>query len=106
MSNITIAKHAHQHHQFFNIAGHDVPGVNCPREWAFDACEYLCELYPNAAFALTYVRSANQWWFRLISSSGRVDVSEVAAMFGGGGSNGYAEFVVDNGPRAPFEVGE
>jgi nanoRNase/pAp phosphatase (c-di-AMP/oligoRNAs hydrolase) len=103
MSNTTIAKHARENHQFFDIAGNDVPGVNCSKELASDACAYLCDMYQNAPFAVAYVREADGWRFLLISP-GRTDVSVVAAKFGGSGDGRAAEFVVKGGPHAPLVV--
>ena len=105
MSNTTIAKHARENHQFFTIAGHEVPGVNCPQAWAVDACAYLCEMHQNAPFAAAYVRETTGWRFWLFSP-GRMDVGDIAYTLRGSGSARLAEFVVQGGPRVPFEVGD
>lgn len=77
------------------IGGVEVPTANVPFMWASDAGNILAEGNP---FAATYFdRSDGTRQFSLRSSPGGLDVSEVAARYGGGGHRNAAGFVAPGG---------
>lgn len=84
-----------------DIAGHTVPMVNAPKQFASDACHRLLELNPTSPFAASWFRRADGLLeFSLRSEDHRMDVSEVAAAFGGGGHRNAAGFqlaIVEHG---------
>ncbi len=86
------------------IAGFDVPTVNAPH---MNMSEHLNELlneHSDAPFVAGYFRSSDGvWQFSLRSTDSRVDVSEVAAGFGGGGHRNAAGFQVG---RLPWDLHE
>ena len=86
------------------IAGFDVPTVNAPH---MNMSEHLNELlneHSDAPFVAGYFRSSDGvWQFSLRSTDSRVDVSEVAAGFGGGGHRNAAGFQV---VRLPWDLHE
>jgi oligoribonuclease NrnB/cAMP/cGMP phosphodiesterase (DHH superfamily) len=73
------------------IAGHNVPVVNAPYTYASDIGNILSEGEP---FAATYYDSQDRRVFSLRSKDGGLNVSEVAADFGGGGHLRAAGFSV------------
>ena len=75
-----------------DIAGHNVPVLNCPHWLASDVLNVLAQDEP---FAMSYSDSDNKRTFQLRSSEAGVDVSEVAKKFGGGGHYHAAGFVID-----------
>jgi oligoribonuclease NrnB/cAMP/cGMP phosphodiesterase (DHH superfamily) len=76
-----------------DIAGHTVPLVNVPKQFASDACHLLLELFPVSPFVASWFRRGDGLLeFSLRSEAHRVDVSEVAAAFGGGGHRNAAGF--------------
>lgn len=80
------------------IAGHSVPVVNVPYHYASDAAHELLEQHPQAPFAAAWFRRADgmvQWSLR--SEDNRLDVSEVAKRFGGGGHRNAAGFQQEAG---------
>jgi len=80
---------------FDEIDGHSVPVANVPYHYASDAGNELLKLHPDAPFAGTWLRRADgfvQWSLR--SEMHRLDVSEIAKKFGGGGHRNAAGFQV------------
>lgn len=73
-----------------DIAGHNVPCLNCPH-WL--ASETLNLLARNEPFAISYSDSKDQRTFQLRSTENGIDVSEIAKQFGGGGHKHAAGFV-------------
>lgn len=75
------------------IGRHNVPVINCPYFLASEACNLLLDTYENAPFVASYHdrKDFRQWSLR----SKSFDVSEIAALYGGGGhkqASGYEEF--------------
>lgn len=94
-----------------NIGGHLVPAVNTTYHFASDVGNELLKQEPTAPFAATWFRRPDgydQWSLR--SEHGRVDVSEVAKTYGGGGhrnASGFqapAAWNMGDAIRNPFEV--
>lgn len=84
-----------QNAQMVNIAGHTVPVVNVPYFLGSDSAALLQKMYPDAAFAAYYFRRGDgltQWGVR--GGDDKIDVSEIAKKFGGGGHRNAAGFVV------------
>lgn len=79
-----------------NIAGYDVPCLNCPRWLASETLNILAQDEP---FAIGYFDSANERTFELRSAEDGIDVSEIAKRFGGGGHFHAAGF---SGPKPPI----
>jgi uncharacterized protein len=80
------------------IAGHQVPVANAPPFYASEVGNDLLAFHPEAPFAATWWRRADgkdQWSLR--SEDDRVDVSEIAKRFGGGGHRNAAGFEMDAG---------
>ena len=77
------------------INGVAVPTANLPYTLASDAGHALLEKYPNAPFAAVYYDTLTHRVFSLRSSASRSDVSEIAALYGGGGHRNAAGFKVD-----------
>lgn len=73
------------------IAGYDVPAVNCPYMFASDVGNKLAT---NEPFSVTYYDSEDNRKYSLRSVEGGIDVSEVAALFGGGGHKHAAGFKI------------
>lgn len=77
------------------LAGHRVPIVNVPYHYASDAADAILKAEPNAPFCAAWFRRGDGMiQFSLRSQNHRVDVSEVAKMFGGGGHRNAAGFQV------------
>ncbi|MCG8694669.1 MAG: DHHA1 domain-containing protein [Minwuiales bacterium] len=74
------------------IRGYNVPVCNAPYAFASDLAGELAVGHP---FAATYFKRPDGWQFSLRSRDHGIDVSEVAAAFGGGGHRGAAGFMVD-----------
>lgn len=76
---------------FKEIAGYNVPVVNTSIAWS-EVGNYLLDVYPDAPFAASFTieETDNMWSLR--SNDSRVDVSEVAKKFGGGGHRNAAGF--------------
>lgn len=75
------------------IGEHVVPVVNVPYYYASDTAHAMLQKYPHAPFAACWFHRADgmvQWSLR--SEDSRVDVSEVAKAFGGGGHRNAAGF--------------
>ena len=76
-----------------DIAGHWIPLVNAPGQFASDIGHRLLEMNPMAPFAASWSRRADGLLqFSLRSEDHRTDVSEVAKLFGGGGHRNAAGF--------------
>lgn len=71
------------------IAGHQVPVLNVPYFYASDAGHQMAE---DAPFAACYWDTPEGRTFSLRSREGGLDVSEIAARFGGGGHRHAAGF--------------
>ncbi len=71
------------------IAGHDVPILNAPYFFSSDACHIMGE---NELFAACYWDTPGGRVFSLRSADGGLDVSQIAALFGGGGHKHAAGF--------------
>jgi len=71
------------------IAGHDVPAINCGANLASDVGHIFAK---GEAFAATYLDTADYRIFSLRSSLDGMDVSEIAAAYGGGGHRNAAGF--------------
>ncbi len=77
------------------IGGHSVMAVNVPFFMASDTGHELLKMYPDTPFAATfYMRGDGVVQYSLRSEDSRVDVSEVARKFGGGGHRNAAGFTV------------
>ena len=76
------------------IDGHEVPMCNCPPMFASEVGHWLLEQNPFAPFVACYSDQGKSRGFSLRSRDGRMDVSEVARKFGGGGHRNAAGFGV------------
>lgn len=75
------------------IAGHSVPVVNTSWAFASDVAHELLRLHPAAPFAACYYdRGDGTRTYSLRSDDARLDVSEIARRFGGGGHRNAAGF--------------
>lgn len=84
-----FCRHAYQ----AEIGGYTVPVVNVPYHYASDTANALLAAYPDAPFAACWFQvSDGKRQFSLRSDDSRVDVSEVAKKFGGGGHRNAAGF--------------
>lgn len=66
-----------------NIAGFDVPALNCPYQWGSDAGHIMCQGEWFAAY--WYMKSNGKIYIGFRSEEGGEDVSVIATQFGGGG---------------------
>lgn len=85
-----------QHARVQYVGGFFVPVANATVFFS-EVGERLCELYPNAPFAVYYLDRADgtrQWGLR---SRVGFDVSQVAKSYGGGGHTAAAGFVLQKG---------
>ena len=73
------------------IAGYEVPVLNAPYFWSSDAGHIMGE---NESFAACYWDTPKGRVYSLRSSEAGIDVSEIAAKFGGGGHHHAAGFSV------------
>ena len=72
--------------------------LNAPYFFASDCGHKLLEMFPDAPFAAVWSRrSDGKDQYSLRSEDSRMDVSEVAARFGGGGHRNASGFAVDAG---------
>lgn len=93
---MTMAKILREKH-LIKIGQDIVHAVNCPYHYASDAAHVILEQDAGAPFGAAYFRRADgRWQFSLRSDDGRVDVSEVAKRFGGGGHRNAAGFDVED----------
>lgn len=76
------------------IDGHEVPMCNCPPMFASEVGHWLLEQNPFAPFVACYSDQGKSRGFSLRSRDDRMDVSEVARKFGGGGHRNAAGFGV------------
>lgn len=77
------------------IGGHDVPCCNVPYHYASDVAHELLQLHPKAPFAASWFkRGDGMFQASLRSEDHRIDVSEVAKKYGGGGHRNAAGFQV------------
>jgi len=77
------------------IGGMTVPIVNVPYHYASDTAHALLQKYPEAPFTACWFRRGDGMiQYSLRSEDRRVDVSEVAKKFGGGGHRNAAGFQV------------
>lgn len=78
-----------------SITGFDVPIVECEKSLASDVAHSLLQRHPEAPFAACYCREKGVGRMSLRSEDSRVDVSEIAKSFGGGGHRNAAGFQMD-----------
>lgn len=79
------------------IGGHVAPVCNCPPEFASEVAHHILERHKDAAFAATYSDGPKGRGYSLRSDDVgeyRLDVSEIAATYGGGGHRNAAGFTV------------
>lgn len=77
------------------IGGHAVPTVNVPYHFASDCANELLAKHPDAPFAAAWFkRGDGKFQCSLRSEDGRMDVSEIAKTYGGGGHRNAAGFEV------------
>jgi len=77
------------------IAGHMVPIVNVPYHYASDTAHALLQKYPEAPFTACWFRRGDGMiQYSLRSEDRRVDVSEIAKKFGGGGHRNAAGYQI------------
>lgn len=76
------------------IAGHKVPALNVPWSMASDAAHLLMESYSDAPFAAAYFDNGSSRTYSLRSTDERMDVSEIARRYGGGGHRNAAGFAI------------
>lgn len=83
---------------FEAIAEHTPIMVNCPPMFSSEVGHALLDKHPTAPFAAMWYETRNKRMWSLRSRDERTDVSEVAAIFGGGGHRNAAGF---SEPRRP-----
>lgn len=76
------------------VAGHAVPLCNCPPAFASEVGHWLLDQHPDAPFVACYSDQSNARGYGLRSRDDRMDVSEIARKFGGGGHRNAAGFGV------------
>lgn len=77
------------------IGGHNVPVVNVPYHYASDTAHELLAAFPDAPFTASWFkRGDGMIQFSLRSEDSRLDVSEIAKKYGGGGHRNAAGFQV------------
>lgn len=78
------------------IDGHVVPACNCPPEFASEVAHAILDKHKEAPFAATYSDGPKGRGYSLRSDYGenRIDVSEIAQRYGGGGHRNAAGFAV------------
>ncbi|MFP4063271.1 MAG: hypothetical protein ACLFS2_10825 [Halochromatium sp.] len=81
------------------IGGHEVPVINVPSKYSSDVGAALCGGEP---FAACYWDTPAGRRFSLRSDAQGLDVSQIAAGFGGGGHRHAAGFLV--GQRLPLQL--
>lgn len=85
------------------ISGHLVPIVNIHGYYASDIGNALLQKYPEAPFAGTWSRGADGMIkYSLRSEDSRLDVSQIAQKFGGGGHRNAAGYQISE--RLMFEL--
>lgn len=78
--------------KFRGVAEHNPIVVNCPPMFASEVGHALLDRYPNAPFSAMWYEAGDKRMWSLRSRDDRQDVSEVAAVFGGGGHRNAAGF--------------
>lgn len=79
-----------------DVGGHRVPVVNVPYHYASDTAHALLSAFPDAPFTACWFKRGDgmiQWSLR--SEDNRLDVSEIAKGYGGGGHRNAAGFQVE-----------
>lgn len=76
------------------VGDHEPLVVNCPPMFASEVGHALLDMNPSTPFAAMYFDAPNARMWSLRSRDDRVDVSAVAARFGGGGHRNAAGFSV------------
>lgn len=79
------------------IGGHAVPGCNCPPEFASEVAHAILRKHTEARFAACYwdTSKGRSWSLRSDHDGDyRLDVSEIAKAYGGGGHRNAAGFTV------------
>ncbi|MAO79613.1 MAG: phosphohydrolase [Nocardioides sp.] len=77
-----------------DVGGHTVPLCNCPPMFASEVGHKLLDDHPDAPFVACYSDQGRERGFSLRSRDERLDVSEIARKFGGGGHRNAAGFGV------------
>lgn len=77
------------------LAEHNPIVVNCPPMFASEVGHALLDKHPDAPFAAMWFEAGNKRMWSLRSRDDRIDVSAVAALFGGGGHRNAAGFGED-----------
>ena len=77
------------------IGGHTVPVAACSYDFVSDVGNELLNRNPRAAFAACIFRSYDGTTYSLRSNDRRMDVSKIAAAYGGGGHRNAAGFRVE-----------
>lgn len=80
--------------RWVHVGGYTVIACNCPPMFASEVGHKLLETHPGTPFAACYSDQGEVRGWSLRSADGRVDVSEVAKKFGGGGHRNAAGFGV------------
>ena len=76
------------------LGGHSIPLCNCPPMFASEVGHKLLDDHPGAPFVACYSDQGKSRGYSLRSRDDRLDVSEVARKFGGGGHRNAAGFGV------------
>lgn len=83
-----------------DVGGYRVPVVNVPYHYASDTANELLAVEPEAPFAACWFRRGDGvFQFSLRSADDKIDVSQVAAAFGGGGHRNAAGFEIVSWPN-------
>lgn len=76
-----------------DIGGHRVPVVNVPYHYASDTAHAMLQKFPDAPFTACWFRRGDGMiQYSLRSEDSRLDVSEIAKKFGGGGHRNAAGY--------------
>lgn len=87
------------------INGHMVPIVNVPYHYASDTAHALLQKYPEAPFTACWFRRGDGMiQYSLRSEDSRMDVSEIAKSFGGGGHRNAAGYQIAANPPPDREA--
>ena len=74
------------------LAGRMVPVAYVPYAFVSDVCAEMLRIYPEVDFAAAVVKSFGETTYSLRSEDRRMDVSEIAKKYGGGGHRNAAGF--------------
>lgn len=88
--------------QVRHIRGYDVPVLNCPYFFGSEAGNIMAQ---GVGFSATYYDAAEGRRFGLRSTDAGVDVSKIAASFGGGGHRNAAGFTIKYDAWGEFDWG-